>query len=65
MEGWTTVKAQTELENVLVEVRLGTWMPPQPEPEEPQAPRTVRTFHEVASERLAGRRTGATASASG
>jgi integrase len=47
-EGWTSAKAQTELENVLADVRRGIWRPPQPEPAPtpPQDP----TFHEFASQ---------------
>ncbi len=46
-DGWTRQKAQTELENVLADVRRGIWRPPEPEP----APEIDRnpTFHEFAS----------------
>jgi integrase len=46
-EGWTRAKAETELQNVLADVRRGLWRPPQPEP----APEVDRdeTFHEFAS----------------
>jgi integrase len=46
-EGWTEAKAQTELQNVLADVRRGIWRPPAPEP----APDMDRdpTFHEFAS----------------
>lgn len=45
-EGWTHAKAQTELENVLADVRRGIWRPA-----EPKAPEIDRdpTFHEFAS----------------
>jgi integrase len=46
-EGWTEAKAQTELQNVLADVRRGIWRPstPEPAPEIDQDP----TFHEFAS----------------
>jgi integrase len=46
-EGWTRAKAQTELQNILADVRRGIWRPPTPEPtpEIDQDP----TFHEFAS----------------
>ncbi|HTU78346.1 MAG TPA: site-specific integrase [Solirubrobacteraceae bacterium] len=47
-EGWTQAKAQTELQNVLADVRRGIWQPPTPAVVE--APRTMPTFHEFASE---------------
>jgi integrase len=31
-EGWTWEKAETELQNVLADVRRGIWKPPEPEP---------------------------------
>jgi integrase len=47
-EGWTRAKAQTELQNVLADVRRGIWRAPTPEP----APEIDRdpTFHEFASQ---------------
>jgi integrase len=47
-EGWTHAKAQTELENVLADVRRGIWQPPakEPVPEQPNDP----TLHEFASQ---------------
>ncbi len=47
-EGWTRTKAQTELQNILADVRRGIWRPPAPEPapEIDQDP----TFHEFASQ---------------
>jgi integrase len=47
-EGWTRAKAETELQNVLADVRRGTWQPPIVEVV--QAPRAMPTFHEFASE---------------
>jgi integrase len=47
-DGWTRAKAQTELENVLADVRRGIWCPPVVEIV--QAPREVPTFHVFASE---------------
>lgn len=47
-EGWTQAKAETELENILADVRRGIWQPPVVEVV--QAPRAMPTFHEFASE---------------
>lgn len=47
-DGWTRDRAETELQNVLADVRRGIWRPPAPVPE-PIAP-TDPTFHEFASE---------------
>jgi integrase len=47
-EGWSRAKAQTELQNVLADVRRGIWQPPVAEAV--QAPRAMPTFHEFASE---------------
>ena len=47
-EGWTRAKAQTELQNILADVRRGIWRPPVAEVV--QAPRKVPTFHVFASE---------------
>jgi integrase len=47
-EGWTRATAQTELENILADVRRGTWRPAVIEAVE--APREVPTFHVFASE---------------
>jgi integrase len=46
-DGWSRAKAQTELENILADVRRGIWRPPTPEP----APTPTRdpSFHEFAS----------------
>ena len=46
--GWTRAKAQTELENILADVRRGIWHPRVAEVA--QAPREIPTFHEFASE---------------
>jgi len=48
-EGWTRRAAETELANVLADVRRGIWQPPAPDPE-PDAPRVEPTFHEFASD---------------
>ncbi len=47
-EGWTRAKAQTELQNILADVRRGTWQPPVTEMV--HAPREIPTFHAFASE---------------
>src|SRR5271165_5952465 len=47
-EGWTCAKAQTELENILADVRRGIWRPAVVEVVE--APREMPTFHVFASE---------------
>ncbi|MDX6726248.1 MAG: integrase [Baekduia sp.] len=49
-DGWTRQKAETELQNVLTDVRRGTWRPPAAGPERPDP-----TFHEFASAWLAAR----------
>jgi integrase len=46
--GWTRAKAETELQNILADVRRGIWQPPIVEPIE--APRAMPSFHEFASE---------------
>jgi integrase len=48
-EGWTRTKAQTELENVLADVRRGIWRPPVA-PEPAPAPREIPTFHRFATD---------------
>src|SRR4051794_28476750 len=50
-DGWTRQKAETELQDVLADVRRGTWRPPAPGPQRPDP-----TFHEFASEWLAARK---------
>ncbi len=47
-EGWSQRRAETELENVLADVRRGIWRPAQSEPA--PAPAEDPTFHEFASE---------------
>jgi integrase len=47
-EGWTRAKAQSELQNVLADVRRGIWQPTVAEPV--HAPREIPTFHAFASE---------------
>ena len=49
-DGWTRARADTELENVLADVRRGIWRPPEPEPV--VEVRAEPTFHEFASEWL-------------
>jgi len=52
-DGWTRPKAETELENVLADMRRGVWRPPRPaitpDIDDP-------SFHEFASEWLAAKR---------
>lgn len=67
-EGWTHAKAQTELQNILADVRRGIWRPAVVEVVE--APREVPTFHVFASEwferqTLEGGRRGSGLSAAG
>ena len=47
-DGWTRAKAETELQNVLADVRRGKWRPPVTEP--PPESTEVPTFHQFASE---------------
>src|SRR5437899_1465123 len=47
-EGWTRRKAEDELQNILADVRRGTWQPPQPETEV-EAPPPMPAFHAFAS----------------
>ncbi|HEY4451806.1 MAG TPA: site-specific integrase [Solirubrobacteraceae bacterium] len=51
-EGWTRKRAETELANVLADVRRGTWIPPnrnkRTRPEQGEGPNEP-TFHEFAS----------------
>lgn len=54
-EGWNRRKAEDELASVMASVRAGTWTPRVVEQEAP-AERSAPTFHEFASEWLAGRR---------
>jgi integrase len=54
-EGWDRARAETELANVLADVRRGIWPPPDPAPVA-QAPVEEPRFHEFASEWLAARR---------
>ncbi|MCW2951025.1 MAG: integrase family protein [Conexibacter sp.] len=49
-EGWTRQRAETELENVLADVRRGIWQPPQLEPVVEPEVTADPTFHEFASE---------------
>jgi len=52
-DGWTCEKAETELQNVLADVRRGIWQPPDPLP---TPARQDVNFHEFASEWLAARK---------
>ena len=52
--GWDRARAETELANILAAVRRGTWRPATTE--KPAEPLPEPTFHEFASEWLAGRR---------
>ena len=47
-EGYTRRRAQTELQNILADIRRGTWQPPQPQAA--PAPPADPTFHEFSSE---------------
>jgi integrase len=46
--GYTRRQAETELENILADIRRGSWQPPQPEPA--PASKSDPTFHVFASE---------------
>jgi integrase len=52
-EGWSRAKAETELANILADVRRGLWQPWTPDAVE--APTAPQTFHTFASEWLAAR----------
>lgn len=52
-EGWSRPRAEAELRHVLADVERGRWQPYRPAPVE--APPEMPTFHEFASEWLAGR----------
>lgn len=51
-DGYTRRRADTELQNILADIRRGTWQPPQPAP----APAKDPTFHEFASQWFDARR---------
>jgi integrase len=51
--GTTRLEAETELQNILADVRRGIWRPPISE--QPEAPKAEPTFHEFASEWIAAR----------
>lgn len=53
-EGYTRRQAQTELQNILADIRRGTWRPPEQEPA--AKPKDDPTFHEFASQWLDARR---------
>ncbi|MDP9376175.1 MAG: site-specific integrase [Actinomycetota bacterium] len=55
-DGWTRERAEGELAYVIEQVRRGTWEPPEPKRGAPvPAPQADPSFHEFASEWLAGR----------
>lgn len=47
-EGATRRQAETELQNILADIRRGTWQPPQPAPTPARS--DDPTFHEFASQ---------------
>jgi integrase len=47
-QGYTRHQAETELQNILADIRRGTWKPPQPQPT--ATPAQDPTFHEFASQ---------------
>src|SRR5438046_8006255 len=49
-QGWTRARAQTELQNVLADVRRGQWQPPAPRVELVREASSDPTFHEFASD---------------
>lgn len=53
-DGYTRRRADTELQNILADIRRGIWKPPQPEPA--PTPAQDPTFHEFASQWLDGLR---------
>jgi integrase len=53
-EGATRRHAETELQNILADIRRGTWQPPQASP--PPTPDSDPTFHEFASQWFETRR---------
>jgi integrase len=60
-DGWTREKAETELDNIMADVRRGIWVPPdrnKPKAAEPApgaTPAAQQTFYEFSSKRLAER----------
>lgn len=55
-KGCTRRQAETELQNILADIRRGTWQPPQPQPVSTPAQPDDPTFHEFASQWLDSRR---------
>jgi integrase len=59
-DGWTRKKAQTELENILADVRRGIWIPPDRTRKKTapaaQEPASAVRFHEFASKHVNARR---------
>ncbi|MCW2995251.1 MAG: integrase family protein [Conexibacter sp.] len=57
-DGWTREQAETELDNIMADVRRGIWVPPdrnKPKPSAVTVDAAVPTFHQFTSERLAAR----------
>jgi integrase len=49
-DGWTRQRAETELANVLADVRRGIWKPPAPQCSSPRTRADDASFHAFASE---------------
>jgi integrase len=49
-QGATRRQAETELQNILADIRRGTWQPPQPQPASTPVQPDDPTFHEFASQ---------------
>jgi len=54
-DGYTRRQAETEIQNILADIRRGTWQSPQPQTPAP-APQEDPTFHEFASQWFEARR---------
>jgi integrase len=55
-DGYTRRQAETELQNVLADIRRGIWQQPQPQPQPAPTPADDPTFHEFASQWFETRR---------
>ena len=55
-EGWNRARAEEELQNVLADVRRGTWQPPPDPAALASAARETPTFHEFASQWFAAQK---------
>jgi len=55
-EGYTRRRADTELQNILADIRRGLWTPPQPQPVIQPASADDPTFHEFSSQWFEARR---------